>query len=133
MKTCSDCKIEKEINNENFSFDKSRDRWFSVCKSCSITRTQKWRKKNSERWKQYDKNRNKKNKSIVDKWKSGGCSKCDEKRYWVIDAHHIDPSTKEFITEEHIDQVFSILIDNQYIIEYKITKIIKHVKLFCLI
>jgi hypothetical protein len=45
----------------------------------------------------------------------------------------IDPSTKEFITEEHIDQVFSILIDNQYIIEYKMTKLIKDVKLVCLI
>lgn len=96
MKTCSDCKIEKEINNENFPFDKSRNRWLSVCKSCSVARTQKYRKKNIERWKQYDKNRNEKNKSIVDEWKSQGCSRCDEKRYWVIDAHHIDPSTKEY-------------------------------------
>ena len=45
----------------------------------------------------------------------------------------IDPSTKEFITEEHIDQVFSILVDNDYIIEYKMTKLIKDPKLICLI
>ena len=45
----------------------------------------------------------------------------------------IDPSTKEFITEEHIDQVFSILIDNQYTLEYEMTKLLKDNKLICLI
>ena len=45
----------------------------------------------------------------------------------------IDPSTKEFITEEHIDQVFSILVDNDYIIEYKMTKLIKDPKLISFI
>jgi hypothetical protein len=45
----------------------------------------------------------------------------------------IDPTTKEFLTEEHIDQIFSILIDNNYTLEYEMTKLIKDVKLICLI
>ena len=45
----------------------------------------------------------------------------------------IDPTTKEFLTEEHIDQIFSILIDNNYTLEYEMTKLIKDVKLVCLI
>jgi len=45
----------------------------------------------------------------------------------------IDPNTKEFLIEDNIDQVFSILIDNDYKIEYKMTKLIKDSKLICLI
>jgi len=45
----------------------------------------------------------------------------------------IDPITKEFLTEEHIDQIFTILIDNNYSLEYEMTKLIKDVKLICLI
>lgn len=45
----------------------------------------------------------------------------------------IDSNTKEFLTEEHIDQVFSILIDNNYIPEYEMTKLLKDNKLICLI
>ena len=45
----------------------------------------------------------------------------------------IDPNTKEFLTEEHIDQVFSVLIDNGYTLEYEMTKLLKDNKLVCLI
>tara|TARA_Y200000002_G_scaffold356523_1_gene338358 strand:- start:447 stop:839 length:393 start_codon:yes stop_codon:yes gene_type:complete len=45
----------------------------------------------------------------------------------------IDPNTKEFLTDENIDQVFSILLDNGYTLEYEMTKLIKDVKLVCLI
>ena len=45
----------------------------------------------------------------------------------------IDPNTKEFLTDENIDQVFSILIDNGYTLEYEMTKLIKDIKLVCLI
>ena len=33
MKICSDCKTEKTL--EHFNYDKSRDRYFSICKKCS--------------------------------------------------------------------------------------------------
>ena len=96
MKTCSDCKIEKEINNENFSFDKSRDRWFSVCKPCAAIRTEKYRQNNKDKWRKSTKLHSIKVKKVIKEWKSKGCSRCDEKRYWVIDAHHVDESTKDF-------------------------------------
>lgn len=94
MKTCSDCKKEKSL--DNFVYDKSRDRYLSVCGSCMSKRTQKYRKENPEKWKQYDKNRNEKVKSIINEWKQQGCLKCGETRVWVLDCHHIDPSKKEY-------------------------------------
>ena len=45
----------------------------------------------------------------------------------------INPNTNEFLTEENIDHVFSILIDNGYTLEYKMTKLLKDNKLICLI
>jgi len=45
----------------------------------------------------------------------------------------INPTTKEFLTEDNIDQVFSVLIDNGYTLEYEMTKLIKDNKLICLI
>ena len=45
----------------------------------------------------------------------------------------IDSNTKEFLTEDNIDQVFSILIDNGYTLEYEMTKLLKDNKLICLI
>jgi len=91
--TCIDCKLEKPF--DNFPYDKSRKRYLSVCKSCTSTRTQKYKKQNPQKWKEYDNKRNKKCKSIIDGWKSSGCTKCKETRVWVLDAHHIDPSQKD--------------------------------------
>lgn len=36
-----------------------------------------------------------KNKEIVLQAKEKGCQKCGEKRHYVIDMHHIDPSQKD--------------------------------------
>ena len=43
MKICSDCR--KELELESFPYDKSRDRYLSVCKSCTTKRTQAYRLK----------------------------------------------------------------------------------------
>lgn len=94
MKICIDCKKEKE--NSEFPYDKSRDRYLSVCYPCTSVRTQKYRKKNPEKWRQYDRNRNEKVKSIINEWKQQGCQKCGETRVWVLDCHHISPSIKEY-------------------------------------
>jgi hypothetical protein len=94
MKICSDCKQEKQLNE--YSFDKNRNRYLSVCKRCSSLRTQEYRKDNLHKWRQYDKNRHLKIKEAVNKWKSQGCAKCGDKRHYVIDAHHLDPSKKEY-------------------------------------
>ena len=94
MKKCSDCKIDLELNS--FPYDKSRDRFFSVCKSCTNKRTKAYRLKNMDKWRTATKNSQKKYKILVNEWKSQGCIKCGDKRIYVIDAHHIDPSTKNF-------------------------------------
>lgn len=94
MKKCTDCKQEKQT--EQFPFDKSRNRYLSVCKSCTSRRTQGYRKDNLSKWKQYDKNKHLKIKEVVNEWKIQGCSKCGDKRHYVIDAHHLDPTKKDY-------------------------------------
>jgi ferredoxin-like protein FixX len=94
MKICIDCNQELELNL--FPYDKSRNRYLSVCKPCTSIRTQNYRKLNPKKWRKYDKNRNENVKSIINEWKEGGCVKCGETRVWTLDAHHIDPSKKEY-------------------------------------
>ena len=53
MKTCIDCK--KEQKEENFPFDKSRNRYLSVCKSCTANRTEQYRQKHPDKWKKDNK------------------------------------------------------------------------------
>lgn len=94
MKKCIDCK--KELEKKLFPYDKSRDRYLSVCKPCTSIRTQDYRKSNPKKWREYDNNRNEKVRSIINNWKVGGCVKCGETRVWVLDSHHTDPSKKEY-------------------------------------
>lgn len=35
------------------------------------------------------------NKGYINNWKSQGCIKCGEKRYYLIDAHHKNPEEKD--------------------------------------
>jgi len=95
MKICIDCK--KELELESFPYDKSRDRYLSVCKPCTAKRTEAYRQNNMDKWRDASKKQNIKWKKVINEWKSQGCSKCDEKRPWVIDAHHLDPKEKDFM------------------------------------
>ena len=95
MKICIDCK--KELELESFPYDKSRDRYLSVCKPCTAKRTEAYRQNNMGKWRDATKKFNIKWKKVINEWKSQGCSKCDEKRPWVIDAHHLDPKEKDFM------------------------------------
>jgi len=94
MKICSDCKIEKKL--ELFNYDKSRDRYLSVCKPCASVRTEEYRQKNKHKWRENDAKHSQKVKELILEWKSQGCAKCNDKRHYVLDAHHIDPTTKDF-------------------------------------
>ena len=94
MKKCSDCKIE--LNLDNFPYDKSRDRFFSVCKDCTAIRTEAYRQKHPEKWREASRKHSIKYNSLVNEWKSQGCIKCGDKRTHVIDCHHKDPATKSF-------------------------------------
>tara|TARA_B110000858_G_C17403231_1_gene293381 strand:+ start:45 stop:476 length:432 start_codon:yes stop_codon:yes gene_type:complete len=89
-KTCSETKPLTEYNTGK-----------SYCKPCQYEYTKAHNKKN------YKKYYEKYTKGAVKKaWQRGqdffnrhkgfcGCKNCGEKRYWVLDYHHIDPNTKE--------------------------------------
>jgi hypothetical protein len=94
MKKCIDCKDNKELNE--FPFDKSRNRYLSVCKPCTAIRTENYRQNNKDKWKKQSKIHSEKRKNVINEWKMKGCIKCGDKRHYVIDAHHLDPSEKEF-------------------------------------
>ncbi len=94
MKNCSDCKQEKELIE--FSIDKSRNRYLSVCKKCTAIRTEAYRQTHKHKWREDNKKHSLKRKNAIDEWKSRGCLKCGDKRPYVIDAHHLDPYKKDF-------------------------------------
>lgn len=94
MKNCSKCKQNKIY--DEFSFDKSRNRYLSICKQCVLSNTKVYRKNNLDKWKQYDKHRHLKIKETINEWKSEGCNKCGDKRIYVLDAHHLDPTKKDY-------------------------------------
>jgi len=93
-KHCIDCKSNKELNE--FPFDKSRNRYLSVCKKCTAIRTENYRQQHKDKWRQSTKIHSTKRKNAIDEWKSQGCVKCGDKRHYVIDAHHLDPTKKDF-------------------------------------
>ena len=48
-----------------------------------------------EKYREYDRNRKEKNRKWLQSIKEKlSCSKCDEKRWWVLDFHHLDKKDK---------------------------------------
>lgn len=109
MKLCSKCKIEKP-KSEFYRDKSSKDGLSYTCKSCVSERGKKWRETNRNRVQEYRKEYLLKNElavreQILNKTKKAmlfvqslkkPCVKCGENRPWVIQFHHIDPSTKKF-------------------------------------
>lgn len=78
-KICSKCGKELPLDMFNWR-DKSKGTRRADCKECHS---------------KYMKNKYQENKSIVEEIKSQqGCAKCGDTRPYVLDFHHIDPSTK---------------------------------------
>ncbi len=94
LKQCIDCKSNKDLNG--FPFDKSRNRYLSVCKKCTAIRTENYRQTHKDKWRADTKKHSIKRKNAIDEWKSKGCTKCRDKRHYIIDAHHLDPAKKNF-------------------------------------
>lgn len=94
MKKCSDCGEEKSL--EGFPFDKSRGRYLSVCRKCSAKRTKTYRSKNKGKWLEQQQRHRARREAIIAEFRSYGCSRCGEKREYLIEAHHVDPSKKDF-------------------------------------
>lgn len=93
-KICSSCNDPKEL--KQFPFDKNRNRYLSVCKLCMSLKTESYRQTHQDKWKESNKNHTEKLSKLINTWKSRGCCKCNDNRIYVIDAHHLDPSIKEF-------------------------------------
>ena len=97
MKQCTKCKETKPIDE----FRKNGNGFQSKCKPCQLEYTRAHNQKNQKKYQKYVSSSVKKayhrGHDLVNRHKSlCGCQKCGDKRYWLIDYHHIDPSQKEF-------------------------------------
>lgn len=95
MKTCTCCNLEKPLTE--FTFDKSRNRYLSECRKCMAVRTEAYRQKNKDKWRESSKKHNNRYNQLIFEWKSQGCIKCGESRPHTIDAHHTNPGEKDFM------------------------------------
>jgi hypothetical protein len=70
----------------------------TYCKPCRRDRNIKNYNKSKNKWNQTHSKTTlwKKEQIIKHKQESKGCSKCKEKRHYLLDFHHMDPSTKLF-------------------------------------
>ena len=112
-KVCSKCKIEKDESE----FYKKGDKLHSRCKSCELEYKRKYDAKNKDKSAEYREANREKRAAITREWRKNNsdkikalmnkrknelmelktpCLKCGETRPWVIQFHHIDPSTKSF-------------------------------------
>lgn len=124
LKKCSKCNQELPID-KFYKFKYSKDGLRSECKNCSKKNNKQYynanrqqviehvavytelnkdkvrqyqhtySKNNSDKLKNYYKERSMEKKRKIDTYKTP-CAKCGERRLYVIDFHHIDPSTKSF-------------------------------------
>lgn len=76
---CSKC--NKDLPETSFPYrNKSTGHHRTECYECNRLLQQQIYRRNVE---------------YINQWKSQGCCKCGDKRIYVIDAHHIDPTVKD--------------------------------------
>jgi predicted HNH restriction endonuclease len=94
---CKCCEKTKPIE-EFYWRDKKRGIPTTYCKACNKANIKKWRKtpEGKAKWYAYDEKRRNSNKEWLKEQRSKGCEKCGESRFYVIDFHHKDPSSKTF-------------------------------------
>lgn len=105
-KCCNTC--GKTLPIEQFYKDKSaKDGHKNTCRECQCNFVKSYRQRNLEKVKAYqaeyrEKNRERQETERKQKYNSlkTSCAKCGENRFYLIQFHHIDPTTKLFnITE----------------------------------
>ena len=113
-KLCKCCNQTKKI--EEFPLNspdiKGRRYYMSKCKKCMSLSVkpyvQKYMKEHPERWKEYGKNTRNKRSKLLEDLRSDGCVKCGDKRHYVIDFHHLDPTQKDIsISDASISKIKS--------------------------
>jgi hypothetical protein len=95
-KKCSKCNKTKPISE----FRKNGKWWMGKCKPCQLEYTKKHNEQNKDKYKKYfvksQKSAYDRGQTFINKHRAlVGCQKCGEKRYWVIDYHHVNPSQKD--------------------------------------
>ena len=91
-KLCPSCNKDKLINE----FYKGAGK----CKTCQHAYNKIHNEKNKDKYLKYQRKANKKSynrgQEFINKHRAlCGCQKCGDKRYWVIDYHHINPNEKD--------------------------------------
>jgi len=96
------CSICKRIFPESLEYF-GKQSWNKIgldtyCKECRRNKNLENYIKNKKQWHVTQKKWAglKRDKIIEVKQTLGGCKKCGEKRHWILDFHHIDPSQKLF-------------------------------------
>jgi len=93
-KICSTCKIEKDINEFSNNKNKKDGKQLS-CKNCCKSQQKKCYYKDKSKYFNRSKiQRNKTQDFIIEYKKERCCEKCNEKRYYILDFHHIEHKTK---------------------------------------
>ncbi len=98
-KVCTKC--QRELPLENFRWkNKSQNKKHSQCRECQKLQEKQHYQESLDRRKavlQTALNQKERNIFYVEKYKEQGCQKCGEKRFYVLDCHHIDESEKQII------------------------------------
>lgn len=93
MKTCSKCKIPKELKEFNKN-KKTKDKLSSYCRECVRKVSKKYYYENQSRLLT---NFRGKNDWVLSLKESGECKKCGFNTHLAaLDFHHLEPSKKEF-------------------------------------
>lgn len=96
---CTICKTIYPETSDYFGTHKNNQcKLDTYCKLCRREKTKENYHKNKQKWRETHSRSSefKKNKIIEYKQQTEGCVKCNEKRYWLLDFHHVDPQTKLF-------------------------------------
>jgi len=96
LRYCKKCDSKKPETKEFWHHRKSReDGWEFYCKECVRKTTKKNYNKNKDKWREYQREFKRKYKETIKNYKETlFCLKCNEKRWYLLDFHHLDPSKK---------------------------------------
>lgn len=107
MKKCINCGQELDITQFRVRNSKTNTR-YNVCKECAKIYGKKHYKKNKEKYLEKNTKHRKYLRAYINRYKQYcGCRVCGDKRFWVLDFHHIDPKEKDFTISLDINR-FSI-------------------------
>lgn len=102
MKKCIKCNVIK--HKVDFNKNKLKeDGLQSYCRLCLQKAQLESTKKHREKYNKANRDRKDKTRKLINSIREEqGCKKCGEKRYWILDFHHVDPLIKDGTISELI-------------------------------